>query len=366
MYTLILYQHYFTDPRSNTGSDSHPPTSERGQVEARMDSLSILWTFQASVLIEQHLATWLDIAIDKENSIGRKIGVWWDYNYSSPTGTLLSMRHKGNGKIGCRLSLSGEDCGRLGNLRIRGFMKWCSMNLLDLVCTRIDLAVDDFTKQLDFVNLQTAIRAKQHAGFQVGDCLENFGRKHNGWTAYMGSRESDNFVRAYNKSAESKGLVDSHRWENEVKGLKSIELFSLILGFPEDGAEFQKCVINYAVGGIKFIDKIDKNIDRCPLLDWWKNWIEFLDAVPMKPLVRRSNPTLANTKQWLKHAVSKSLAMMNKALGSYRFEHFIKELMLDGDKRMNELDFLKVEDYVKEILKYEDIIALPTKITLVG
>jgi hypothetical protein len=354
MYNLKLWRIIYNNPDSNTGLDSQAELEAAQGVEARIDGLTIIWTYSASCLVDQHILHYLDIALDMVDSIPRKIGVLWDYSHVSPSGTLYCLRRAENGLVRCRLAISGEDASRLGNARLRGFMVWAEKNLLDLKCSRIDLAVDDYSKKLHFQQLENAISNQHHSGFKVSRTVRNHGSKFSGWTVYLGSRQSEFMVRIYDKWAETLGLLNCIRWEAEIKGDTAEALFPLLLSFPTSEEEYQNILINYAIGKIKFIDTIDKNISRCPLLVWWSEWIEFIGCVPKKIFVARKQPNLAKTKQWLQKSVAKSLAMIRAGLGTYYFPHFLEELLKSGKERMKNIDELKVADYVDYSHFYEN------------
>ena len=124
-------------------------------------------------------------------------------------------------------------------------------------------------------------------------------------------------------------------------------------------------LIDYAIGKIKFIDAIDKNISRCPLLPWWSEWLNFLSCAPKSVFVPKFEPSLARTKQWLQKSVAKSLAMISDSLGSYYFPHFLEEMLISGRERMQEIDKLRVDDYKKYRHSYGDMMN-PIKIQLVS
>jgi hypothetical protein len=364
MYNLKLWRLVSNNPDSNTGLDSQLGTERGKLVEARIDALTILWTFSADCLVDRHLEDWLGIKLDMENSVPRKIGVLWDYSHVSPTGSIYCLRHAEHGRIACRLALSGEDCGRLGNARLRGFMVWADKNLLNLKCSRLDLAIDDYSKKMQFQQIEDAIKGKNRSGFRNARTVRNHQRRFGGWTVYLGARQSEFMARIYDKFAESKGLIDSHRWEAEIKGDTANALFPLLLEFPASEEGYQAKLIDYAIGKIKFIECIDKNIARCPLLSWWSDWLEFLSCVPKAVFVARFKPSLARTKQWLQKSVAKSLAMISDSLGAYYFPHFLEELLISGRERMQDIDKLRVEDYKGHSHSYGDLMN-PIKIQLV-
>jgi hypothetical protein len=171
-------------------------------------------------------------------------------------------------------------------------------------------------------------------------------------------------IRVYDKFAESSGMIDAIRWEAEIKGKMANSLFPIILEFPENPEELQQGIINYAIGKVSFINPIDKNVSRCPLLEWWKEWLEMLKCAPKKVFVSRPETTLARTKQWMEHSVSKSLVMLKDGLGIYYFQHFMDELMAIGKSKMKNIDLLKVKDFQRNYHDESDIIGHPIKIML--
>lgn len=346
MYNLKTWYFYKNNPDSNTGLDSQAEPEPFRGIEAKLDGLVIIWTYSADCLVERHLADYCEIVLDMVDSVPRKIGVLWEWSHISPSGTLYCLKRAANGSIRCRLAISGEDASRLGNARLRGFMVWAKKNLLNLECSRIDIAIDDYSKKLQFKQLENAIDDKKHSGFRIGRTFRNHGVKYAGWTVYLGSRKSEFMVRVYDKWAETKGILDCIRWETEIKGDTSNALFPLLIEFPASEQEYQDILIGYAIGKIQFIEPIDKNISRCPLLDWWSDWIEFINCAARKIFVPKKTTTLARTKQWLQKSVSKSLAMIGESLGVYYFSQFVSELLVIGKGKMKNIDVLKVADYV--------------------
>lgn len=339
------------DPRSNTGSDSQNGMPTRGRVEAHIDALTVLWTKQTSDGIDRLLSRTFGMTIDRSDSIGRKIGVWWDRNYSTTGGSLLSERSAGNGKVICRLAISGSDCARVGNYRLAGFMLWCQANLANLRCSRIDIALDDYAKKLELNDVERSVANHQHAGFKKGSAVKNYGGKWGGHTVYLGKRNGNKMVRAYDKYAESKGKIDSIRWELELHDEYAQSMYQLILSFPKNNDIFQRKLINYATGAVAFVEHTDKNISRCKPLDWWKEWLEFLNSEPLKIVLPRRETSLQKSKEWVYRQVSKTLCMLKEGLGVYYYQHFLEELLIYGESRMTNLDRLKISDfkYVRDL-----------------
>jgi DNA relaxase NicK len=304
-----------------------------------------LWDKNESTDVIGAIGRFLGVTFDIVNPIGRKIGVWWDRCYSSPDGSLYGERDGFLGKVHCRLSISGETCARTSNCKLRGFALWCSTNLRGLKCSRIDLAIDDYSQILQYDQLQAALDNRQYAGFKMGDCVKNYGGKFHGWTVYLGRRLSDKFVRIYDKYAESKGRIKATRWETEYKHELANKVFATYLEFPENEVEFQAKIVDIAIGGVSFVDKKDKNISRCSLLDWWENWLAFLQCNPFKIRAPRVTVSINKKKNWVARSVVRSLALIKDAIGEVRFEYFLTTEMAEAKLRYTNMDELVLRDY---------------------
>lgn len=335
------------DPRSNTGSNSQHLRVCDGDVSARIDAVTLLWDLTGSVPIAGAIERFLGVKFDYEDTIARKIGVLWNRNYRSPCGCLYSERDADNGRVHARLSISGSVCARVSLSRLRGFLLWCDSNLFGLRCSRIDLAVDDYTRMLRLEDIQSACEEGNYTGFKKSKSIKNYGEKHGGWTVNLGERTSEKYVRIYDKFAESKGEIDSVRFEVEYSGELSNKLFSLVLKFPFDEQEYQHHIIDYALGCVSFIDKIDKNIDRNEMLDWWKAFIEFTKSEPCRVVSRRIKTDIINKKQWVRRAVSKTLSLLCDALGDREYHNFMHEIKEEAKLRYNGFDNLILWDYQK-------------------
>jgi Replication initiation factor len=342
---LAIVQGLFSTPLSNTGSNSQSARGNSSRVETRIDAVTLLWDYQAGIAVAEVLERFIGVVFDWTNPVRRKIGVVWDRNYSSPCGCVYSERDGANGKIFVRLSISGEACARNRNLRLRGLLNWVRFNLLNLRCSRLDIAIDDYGKNLDLQDVEDALRDGNYSGFCGGKIVKEFGKEHNGWTVYLGSRESEKYIRAYDKESESKGLIKSIRWEIEFKDTSADELLALILGCPDDDEIYQSNLANFAVGTLKFIDKTDKNIGRNTVLKWWSDWLAYIKATPYKVRVLRVKTTIESKKDWVRSKVAKSLLMLRIVLQETRFNEFLTEIINDAKQRITNFDELLMDDY---------------------
>jgi hypothetical protein len=128
----------------------------------------------------------------------------------------------------------------------------------------------------------------------------------NSETIYFGSRQSESFLRIYNKQAEQvdKGEEDPGHWirvELELKGDRS---HLVALRYLEDGVT---AIIGLIRNQIDFKQiSSDINPSRWPTAPWWGAFLDWADKT--KLCAPREKPTIDRTKKWLFNQVAPSLA----------------------------------------------------------
>jgi DNA relaxase NicK len=243
-----------------------------------------------------------------------------------------------------RLAIPGKVCASVPlNLLLRFFEVVNDLND-EVVCSRIDICVDDFTKRLTFDHLSAALKDKNYSGFRTCQGIQNYDDA-NGWTIYLGSRQSEHMVRIYNKSAESLGRVDSIRWESEYKGEKANAIFkSLARAVTLDSSV--KLLKGYVLGKVQFIDRSDKNLERCNMLDWWLEFVMYLGYERCQVLCEKPVTSIESKVIWIKKQVEKALALVSRAYGSERFQVFVDECVASGGDRLRRFDELLLIEYL--------------------
>lgn len=180
--------------------------------------------------------------------------------------------------------------------------------------TRLDLAIDDigahyYSIESVIDQLQNGDYSSKFKGFQVL-CSHKSGT--NGYTVYLGSRQSSCMVRIYDKQAEQNSKFKSSgaplietpwiRWELELKHINAHQsAVSLSNG---------KTVSSLAVGLLsnyfRFINHDDVNVSRCSSTDTWRSFCSDIEKfsvyVPTPP------KTIDDVKRWLNRQVAPSLA----------------------------------------------------------
>lgn len=106
------------------------------------------------------------------------------------------------------------------------------------------------------------------------------GEEVKGMTVYVGVRNSDFYIRFYDKLAEQiqqrkeipEGCTSWTRCELELKGSAAMSALNAFLDYsPEEYAEYMRGVLN---DHCRFISHTSSNISRCPVKRWWREFLQ--------------------------------------------------------------------------------------------
>lgn len=242
----------------------------------------------------------------------------------------------------CGLQLSGKVLSSIQPVDQRFLMK----ELFDLGfnCSRIDISIDDYTKTITPERVKEAVDSRNQTGFSLAPYTEwhSSGRvgEEESKTYYVGRRGrygSGKLVRCYNKYLESKGEIDSNRFEMEFKEEYARNSFAKLIEF--NTSDWSEVMIALITGAIDFIDRTSSDVvGECVRLDWWSFIVDDVGRIRVsKP---RKQKTIKKAVDWVERQVLPTLAMV---IG-YHFEstHIdVQELFwgmfLRGEKRMTEV-----------------------------
>lgn len=201
--------------------------------------------------------------------------------------------------------------------------------------TRFDIALDDFGKRLDFDAVKDALHNDNYfyvSKFRIDESGKR-GSSEVGKTIYMGSRQSSKMLRFYDKSVESGGEIDSYRLEIELKGEHAKLIGSawceMVLE-PEDVVS--SWLSSIILGAIDFRQRINKNRERCPVLDWWGNFCDAVNASGIRLILPKKEPCLVRSMMALEFQYGPTFAMIAAVLGD-AFEPYIEQLKQAGKNR---------------------------------
>ena len=358
----------FSTPHSNTGLKSQLSTNltlDRTKTEPipipiipsetpalSIDGFTLMWdedeNFAPLVIIKQMLL----VEFDFTKSTGMTIGVKWDHVFRGSLGALYMYRITPNG-IRYRLSIPGKVCSSVPLDMVLRFFEIIHQLNPNVVCSRVDICLDDFTKRLNFEQLSESLKSGDYSGFRTSHGIQNYDAS-NGWTVYLGSRQSEHMVRIYNKSAESRGRIDSVRWESEYKGEKANAIFKS-LSIATTLQSSVKLLKGYVLGKIHFIDRTDKNLSRCEKLDWWSEFLDYLSFEPCQILLVKVVTSIESKICWIGKQVEKSLALISRAFGTDKFQNFIDASIESGTSRFKKFDDILLIEYLNARMSYSTV-----------
>lgn len=182
--------------------------------------------------------------------------------------------------------------------------------------TRIDIAIDDIGTQFFSLDGLRSLLAGETIGKKIVSkfrkwqevCQKRLTGEKTGHTIYMGSRQSETFLRVYDKRLEQAGKkgtdlgVEWTRWELEFKGERANQVANLIVKRQEVGAVFIGVLNNY----VRVVNLDDSNISRCSLDTVWQKFVNTVEKLRL--YVAQAEKTLEEKENWFKFQVAPTMA----------------------------------------------------------
>ena len=205
---------------------------------------------------------------------------------------------------------------------------------------RIDVALDDRSGVIDVDRIYDAVVA--------GHCVSHFRKSQliagldlgsgedTGKTLCMGSRQSDSYLRIYDKAAEQRAkghVIDGTwvRWEMEWKAERAHAVgLALSVLEPEP---FQKYIVGVFRTAIDFRDctRADDPKDRyyAPLLPWWKVLTEGMQRAKLE--IAKAVKQIEDVKRWAQVSLSPMLGLL--CAHPEAGERWLVKTIVDGVER---------------------------------
>lgn len=223
---------------------------------------------------------------------------------------------------------------------------------------RIDLAIDDVTKQLSIKDVKNAWENNAIKGVRSGKYYLSGNNKTKYETMSLGSRKSMFHARFYETRATHKD-IDTIRFEAELKRDYAHQFIELMLS---KDAVFKGDVDNYQLKYkrifsalalsvceyLRFIDlSSDTNRSRCKISSFWSNFqlrIDF-ESVEFKFKKIYPVPSLQRSCEAIDKQYAKRLYMIKKAMGVVNFQSWLMNVQANGCNRMKSADERIIETY---------------------
>lgn len=246
-----------------------------------------------------------------------------------------------------QLSLSGQGCREFEQLSTYSWLEVFSIlkDFTNCKFTRLDIAIDDFQEHFKVDRIRQWV--------SKGLCitrLEEYTDTKRGNVAtgqlimdsyYLGSMKSRLSINFYDKKLERENNTEmdlevTHdswtRTELRLKREYADQTIDMILEYDMDLGKVAFGILSKNVRFVKSKGK-DSNLKRRPESIWWLNFIGKVDK--LKFSLQAPDATIEKSKDWIKNSVAPSLATIFED-DPDGFEKFMKEMIANGQERMNE------------------------------
>jgi phage replication initiation protein len=211
--------------------------------------------------------------------------------------------------------------------------------------TRIDVAADDFEGLLILELIRSKLIAKEFVSY-ARNVTEVKALQGIGHTLYFGSRESESFMRIYDKRAEQTNAGIELKFEGpwvrvemEFKHKRADAVGAYIYSHRDAwGIEAAGWFRNF----LEFKERgADSNVSHWLPSSWWLDFLE--RASKARIVVASEERTLEDVKDWVQKQVAPSLFVLAATIGHDE----LFEIVGDGSGRLSERQVNMIEAYNK-------------------
>lgn len=215
------------------------------------------------------------------------------------------------------------------------------LTLLHFTCTRLDIAIDDYSRSIPLDTVLEAAYNDSIVGFESYRHIDGNGVS----TVYFGASSSDKQLRFYD--CDFVHDIPADRWELQ---LRRDYANSILYGVDFDNLAFDLGSFFFSL--VRFVDRSsDATITRCDLLPWWDNLASRFPTISFS--LPKSLSSLGKLDHWFTKQVIPSLCVFRFGLGKEAFSNFIEvrchdALLLDrlSSKHYALIDFLQLNQEV--------------------
>ncbi|MCL2522509.1 MAG: replication initiation factor domain-containing protein [Erysipelotrichales bacterium] len=214
----------------------------------------------------------------------------------------------------CRLELKGQACREVEEIGVIDIYELITTSFEkgDINFTKIDIAIDDFEgKHSDIEKIRKKLDKKDYTS-----CFRNpykiMGNEAEGFTLYLGTRESTSMLRIYDKLKEQlkKGnLVNSHFWTRyEMSFMKEKANALAGLLYQANYKDLKKISLPLLAEMLDI--KEENNFDEehkymISTVDWWKSFLEDSEKLKLSDYVNKRQSTQETKNTWLSGNINK-------------------------------------------------------------
>jgi len=236
-------------------------------------------------------------------------------------GSLIGTRYPASGSdepYKHFVDLNGSTLAGVTFDKVAALLAFCQFEE-EFIANRIDIALD-FPVQIPRLSRrywEVFLADNLLVGYRAVKRISNCGNNRPGTTVYLGSRESERFVRIYDKNIDG---VDYDRLEIEFKRSRAEWIMQQMVACPID--ELPKFLNGVVCGQIKFSRQRED-------IDFFKDYKYGPISVPAPSLHLDIERSIAFIER---HCAT--LAMVEEFMGSERFDKFMRSMLAAGKLRM--------------------------------
>ena len=178
--------------------------------------------------------------------------------------------------------------------------------------SRIDIACDDQDGYLNMEQIVEKVQTNElNSRMTKRSVIVSYdGTRRSGSTVYIGAPSSDFRIRIYDKALEEG--VEGHwvRVELVMRQKNANAFIEQAVSAPSIG----KLAAQVVNDKLSFIERDDSNITRCTVCEWWREFVDELEAVRLvaRCVVQHSVERIEN---WVDAQIGPSLAIITRTLG---------------------------------------------------
>lgn len=235
--------------------------------------------------------------------------------------------------------------------------------------SRLDSAIDDFTKSIDWKLFDDAYDAGFAHGF-INTHFEKDKKRRiaSGWSYYLGDMSSDKYLINYDKNAESGGEIDANRLEARFKRKWAKSAWIILVDACQSDKDFHKALVNLTCATVDFYEQKIKDgtetvIEKVPL-QWWVDFKNLVKAEGIAISSGRTKTSIEQTIEWVENQVETSLAMVENFLErtSDNFCEWLMDRVQSGRRKLKSIHLNKIDSGLLQLgindsVSYEDILA---------
>ena len=235
----------------------------------------------------------------------------------------------GGDRTDVHLILPGTACAMMGWDRMRDFL--VAAVRLKAKPTRLDVALDDFDRRIGVFGVLELLDGDKAVSMarewtmivsgKIGsgslklaasseDFMEGWQEVVKSATVYMGAPSSRQRMRVYDKYRESKGKINSIRWELQMRDDAAQQM---LLDLVAAGDEWGRAVREHFVSFIDFRDQRTKNVTRGVRMEFYRQMMHEAKRVKMYP--PKAARTMEELVEWKFKTQAPTLAVMERVYG---------------------------------------------------